>query len=235
MPKPVMLVEDEPEISELLTFTLRRAGFETTACNSAEHALRSLDTERPMIAIIDWMLPGMSGVDLAYRLRQDPHTCDLPIIMLTARGEEADKLQSFDCGVDDYMTKPFSPKELVARIRALLRRSGVDADTVIETGGIRIDTGSRRVFLKDSEEHFGPKEFALLEFLVSHPNRVFDRSTLLDHVWGRGVYVEDRTVDVHILRLRKILKKHGLEHRVQTVRGFGYRYSDEASTPSNTA
>ena len=235
MPKPVMLVEDEPEISELLTFSLRRAGFETVTCDTAEQALRSIDTQRPLIAIIDWMLPGMSGVDLAYRLRQDPHTKELPIIMLTARGEEADKLQSFDSGVDDYVTKPFSPKELVARIRALLRRSGVDAHSVIETSGIRIDTGSRRVFLNGQEEHFGPKEFSLLEFLVSHPNRVFDRGNLLDHVWGRGVYVEDRTVDVHILRLRKVLKKHGLERLVQTVRGFGYRFSDEESAPSNTA
>lgn len=227
MSNAILLVEDEAEIRELLVFTLNRAGFQLIEAESAEKALQVLDRKIPQMAIIDWMLPGMSGVDLAYRLRQDELTATLPIIMLTARGEEMDKLKSFDSGVDDYITKPFSPRELVARVKALLRRSGAPEDHVLELAGIRFELDSHRITINGVEEHMGPTEYRLLEFLIGHPNRAFNRGQLLDRVWGRSVYVEERTVDVHVLRLRKILKRHGLEHRLQTVRGVGYRFSAE--------
>ncbi len=235
MSNAILLVEDEPEIRELLAFTLGRAGYEVVETDSAERALQVLDHDIPQLAIIDWMLPGMSGVDLAYRLRQDELTAMLPVIMLTARGEEADKLKSFDSGVDDYVTKPFSPRELIARVKALLRRSGAPEDNILEVAGIRFELDSHRITIRGTEEHMGPTEYRLLEFLMSHPDRAFDRGQLLDRVWGRSVYVEERTVDVHILRLRKILRRHGLEHLLQTVRGFGYRFSAEEGAGSVAA
>jgi two-component system phosphate regulon response regulator PhoB len=167
----------------------------------------------------------MSGIDLAKRLRLDELTASLPIIMLTARGEEADKLKSFDSGVDDYVTKPFSPKELMARVKALLRRTGAPEDNLLEVGGIKLDLTSHRVSIGDEPIHMGPTEYRLLELLMRHPERAFDRSQLLDRVWGRSVYVEERTVDVHVLRLRKILQPYDLHHLIQTVRGVGYRFS----------
>lgn len=227
MSNSILVVEDEPDIRELLQFTLSRAGYEVAAADTAEKALQLLDSRTVRLAIIDWMLPGMSGVDLAYRLRNDEFTAQLPIIMLTARGEEVDKLRSFESGVDDYVTKPFSPRELTARVKALLRRSGAAEGNVLEAGGIRFELDSHRVTINGQEQHMGPTEYRLLEFLVSHPDRAFDRGQLLDRVWGRSVYVEERTVDVHILRLRKILKRHGLDQLLQTVRGFGYRFSLE--------
>ena len=187
--------------------------------------MQTLDKRLPELAIIDWMLPGMTGVDLARRLRRDELTQGLPIIMLTARSEEVDKLKSFDSGVDDYVTKPFSPKELAARVKALLRRSGAPEDNVLEAGGIRLDLDSYRVSVGGTEVHMGPTELRLLELLLRHPDRAFDRGQLLDRVWGRSVYVEERTVDVHVLRLRKALKPFGLDNVIQTVRGVGYRFS----------
>ncbi len=234
MSNTILVVEDEPEIRELLAFTLNRAGYEVAEAGSAELAMQMLDHHLPELAIIDWMLPGISGIDLAYRLRQDELTAQIPIIMLTARGEEADKLRSFESGVDDYVTKPVSPKELLARIKALLRRSGVPPDNVLSAGGICFELDSHRVTIHGAEERMGPTEYRLLEFLLRHPNRAFDRSQLLDRVWGRSVYVEERTVDVHVLRLRKLLKKHKLDHLLQTVRGVGYRFSSEGP-PSATA
>jgi len=229
MAPTLLVVEDEPEIRELLNFTLMRAGYEVLAAESAEHALQVLDGVQtsglPELALIDWMLPGMSGVDLARRLRHDEYTATLPIIMLTARGEEADKLKSFASGVDDYVTKPFSPKELLARIKALLRRSGAPQDNRLEIAGIKLDRSGHRVTIGDQHIHMGPTEYRLLEFLMRNPERAFDRSQLLDRVWGRSVYVEDRTVDVHVLRLRKILQPYDLQHLIQTVRGVGYRFS----------
>jgi two-component system phosphate regulon response regulator PhoB len=220
-----MVVEDEPEIRELLCFTITRAGHDVIAAGSAEEALQLLDRGLPELLVLDWMLPGMSGVDLAKRLRMDELTASLPIIMLTARGEEADKLKSFDSGVDDYVTKPFSPKELMARIKALLRRTGAPEDNLLEVGGIKLDLNSHRVSIGEQPLHMGPTEYRLLEFLMRQPERAFDRSQLLDRVWGRSVYVEERTVDVHILRLRKILQPFHLQHLIQTVRGVGYRFS----------
>ncbi|MCR9261371.1 MAG: phosphate regulon transcriptional regulator PhoB [Pseudomonadaceae bacterium] len=225
MAPSIMVVEDEPEIRELLSFTITRAGHDVVTAESAEQALQLIDRGLPEMLVIDWMLPGMSGIDLAKRLRQDELTASLPIIMLTARGEEADKLKSFDSGVDDYVTKPFSPKELMARVKALLRRTGAPEDNLLEVGGIKLDLASHRVSIEDEPIHMGPTEYRLLELLMRHPERAFDRSQLLDRVWGRSVYVEERTVDVHVLRLRKILQPYNLHHLIQTVRGVGYRFS----------
>lgn len=225
MAPSIMVVEDEPEIRELLSFTITRAGHDVIAAESAEQALQLLDKGLPELLVIDWMLPGMSGVDLAKRLRIDELTSALPIIMLTARGEESDKLKSFESGVDDYVTKPFSPKELMARIKALLRRTGAPEDNLLDVGGIKLDLSSHRVSIGEQSIHMGPTEYRLLEFLMRHPERAFDRSQLLDRVWGRSVYVEERTVDVHVLRLRKILQPFHLQHLIQTVRGVGYRFS----------
>ena len=224
----VLLVEDEPEIREMLSFALDRAGYRTIEAGTAEEALRKLDGPLPNLLIIDWMLPGMSGIELARRLRHEELTSELPLIMLTARGEESDKLKSFDSGVDDYITKPFSPRELIARVKALLRRTGVPVNGRLEAHGIELDTQSHRLSINGQAAHLGPTEFRLLEFLMRHPDRAFDRTQLLDRVWGRSVYVEERTVDVHILRLRKALAPHGLEKLVQTVRGIGYRFSELA-------
>ncbi|MEQ8483596.1 MAG: phosphate regulon transcriptional regulator PhoB [Pseudomonadales bacterium] len=220
----VLLIEDEPEIRDMISFALGRAGFQVWEAASAEEAANRLDGVLPSLLIVDWMLPGMSGVELARRVRRDDHTSDLPIIMLTARGEETDKLKSFDSGVDDYVTKPFSPRELIARVKALLRRSGSPESGVVEQGPLRLDLAAHELTISGKPVRLGPTEFRLLEHFMTNPGRAFDRSQLLDRVWGRSVYVEERTVDVHILRLRKVLKPFGLQHLVQTVRGVGYRY-----------
>lgn len=220
----ILLVEDEPEIRDMLNFALRRAGFHVVEAATAEDAMTRLDRGLPNLLIVDWMLPGMSGVEMARRVRRDDHTGELPIIMLTARGEETDKLKSFDSGVDDYITKPFSPRELIARVKALLRRSGAPDSDVLEQGPIRLDLTAHRLFINSLEVKLGPTEFRLLEHFMMNPGRAFDRTQLLDRVWGRSVYVEDRTVDVHILRLRKALKPFDLQRLVQTVRGVGYRF-----------
>ncbi len=227
MSNSVLIVEDEQEIREMLGFTLSRSGFEVDAAASAEEALKQLEGRLPSLLIIDWMLPRMSGIDLARRLRNDEHTAGLPMIMLTARGEETDKLKSFDSGIDDYVTKPFSPKELVARMRALLRRAGSPEDGVLREGDLQLDLNSHKLLVRDSTLQIGPTDFRLLELLMRHPDRAFSRSQLLDRVWGRSIYVEERTVDVHILRLRNALKPHGLHQLIQTVRGLGYRFSPQ--------
>ena len=221
----VLLIEDEPDIREMLAFSLGRAGFVVREAESAEQALSMLEGRLPGLLIIDWMLPGMSGVELARRLRRDGATAEVPLIMLTARGEESDKLKSFDAGIDDYVTKPFSPRELVARVRALLRRSGLPESGKIAAGGIEVDTNRHRVTVDGAAVHVGPTEFRLIETLIRHPERAFDRAQLLDRVWGRNVYVEERTVDVHVLRLRKALAPFGMDQAIQTVRGVGYRFS----------
>ena len=221
----VLVVEDETDIREMLSFTLERAGYSVTEAGDAEETLRRLDGPVPDLIIIDWMLPGMSGLDLARRLRRDPLTADIPMIMLTAKGEEADKLKSFDAGIDDYVTKPFAPRELLARIKAVLRRSGAPEEGQLRFGDMTLDTKSHRLSILGDDVHIGPTEFRLLEFLMRHPERAFDREQLLDRVWGRSVYVEERTVDVHILRLRKVLAPYQLSGWIQTVRGVGYRFS----------
>ncbi|MEM6707620.1 MAG: phosphate regulon transcriptional regulator PhoB [Pseudomonadota bacterium] len=221
----ILIVEDEPEIREMLSFSLSRAGYEVWETETAEQAMSRLDGRLPSMIIIDWMLPGLSGFDLIGRLRRDGLTADLPLMMVTAKGEESDKLKSFESGVDDYITKPFSPRELLARVKALLRRSGAPTDGMLEHQGLRLDLTSHQVLINDQSVHLGPTEFRLLELFMSHPDRAFDRTTLLDRVWGRGVYVEERTVDVHVLRLRRVLKPYGLDHLIQTVRGVGYRFA----------
>ena len=225
MANKLLIIEDEPDLRELLSFTLSREGYDVMEAETAETALQMLDSTLPDLAIVDWMLPGMDGIELVKRLRRDDVTEDLPIIMLTARGEEPDKLKSFDVGIDDYITKPFSPRELLARIKALLKRSGTPENNVLESNGIQLDLNSHRVTINGQEIHTGPTEYRLLELLVRNPDRVFNRNQLLDRVWGRGVYVEERTVDVHILRLRRLLKPFGLDRAVQTVRSVGYRFS----------
>lgn len=228
MATSILIVEDEPEIRELLNFSLVRAGFDVAEAASGEMALQYLDNKLPDILIVDWMLPGMSGVELAKRLRRDELTNKLPLLMLTARSEETDLLKSFESGIDDYMSKPFSPRELVARIKALLRRTGEPEDDTVESSGIRIDLVSHRVTIAGTHINIGPTEYRLLELLMRNADRVFERDQLLDRVWGRSTYIETRTVDVHILRLRKVLKPFGLDNTVQTVRSVGYRF-----TPKN--
>ena len=228
MATSILIVEDEPEIRDLLNFSLVRAGFDVAEAANGEMALQYLDNKLPDILIVDWMLPGMSGVELAKRLRRDELTNKLPLLMLTARSEETDLLKSFESGIDDYMSKPFSPRELVARIKALLRRTGAPEDDTVESSGIRIDLVSHRVTIAGTDINIGPTEYRLLELLMRNPDRVFERDQLLDRVWGRSTYIETRTVDVHILRLRKVLKPFGLDNTVQTVRSVGYRF-----TPKN--
>ena len=228
----ILLVEDEPEIREMLSFSLVRAGFDVIETESAEAALERLQGPPPKLLIIDWRLPGMSGVDLVRRLRRDPVTAELPLIMLTARGEESDKLTGFDAGIDDYVVKPFSPKELIARVKSLLRRAGNPVDGKVVAGPIEVDTRAHRVTVRGTRVPLGPLEFRLLEQLMRWPERAFDRPQLLDRVWGRNVFVEERTVDVHILRLRKALAPFEADGCIETVRGVGYRFAAEPSDRS---
>lgn len=222
----ILVVEDEDAIREMLVMVLEQADFSTVAAADAEDAQKALDEALPDLILLDWMLPGISGVEWARRLKKDAMYRDLPIILLTARGEEEDKVRGLEIGADDYMTKPFSPKELVARIRAVLRRSGKIHDLAqIAIGDLVLDTEQHRLSIGDKQLEVSPTEFRLMQFFMTHPDKVFNRTQLLDQVWGRSVYIEERTVDVHIRRLRKILGEHGREDLVQTVRGFGYRFS----------
>ena len=224
----ILLVEDEPGIQELLKFNLSQAGHQVTAVGDAERALGFLKTALPDVILLDWMLPSMSGIDLCKRLRGDERYQPIPIIMLTARGEERDKVQGLDTGADDYITKPFSPRELVSRIKAVLRRRAPQmTDEPVEVDGLRLDPGSHRVSGNGQPLELGPTEFRLLHFFMTHPERVYSRAQLLDQVWGDDVFVEERTVDVHIRRLRLGLEPSGHAGLVQTVRGAGYRFSVE--------
>lgn len=222
----ILLVEDEPAIQQMVAMALRKAGYEVAMVSDAMEAQTHIAGRLPDLILLDWMLPGMSGVEYARQLKKSELTREVPIIMLTARGEESDKIRGFDSGADDYVTKPFSPRELVARINAVLRRAAphVTAE-VIEAGGLRLDAASHRVTMDDEVLTMGPTEYRLLYFFMTHPERVYSRSQLLDRVWGGDVYVEERTVDVHILRLRKVLATHGYDRLIQTVRGAGYRFS----------
>ena len=221
--KSILVVEDEPDIRELLRFTLHRAQFNVLAAADSEEAIQLLEGAPPSAAIIDWMLPGMSGIELAKRIRSDQTTRELPIIILTARSGEADKLQGFNYGIDDYITKPFSPRELVARVRALLRRAGKLQDGKINLNGIQLDTIAHSVSIEGNPVHLRPTEYRLLEIMMRHPNRAFQRSQFLDQVWGRSVYIDERTVDVHVLRLRNALKPFDKQNIIKTIRGVGYR------------
>lgn len=223
----ILIVEDEPDIREMLRFSLERAGYNVEEAADGEAALDYLNNKIPHLALVDWMLPGISGVDLVRRIRADETIRDLPIVMLTARGEESDKLASFERGVDDYITKPFSPKELQARIKAILRRSGHNESGQLTVADICLDTRAHRLMVADQTVHIGPTEYKMLEFLMRNQGRVFSREQLLDYVWGRTIYVEERTVDVHILRVRKLLAPFGYDRFIQTVRGAGYRFSEK--------
>jgi two-component system, OmpR family, phosphate regulon response regulator PhoB len=226
MAATILVVEDEPAIQELISYGLRQAGHETFCAGDAEQAMKIVNDVLPDLVLLDWMLPGMSGIEFAKMLRQVPRTKNIPIIMLTARTEESDKVSGLEVGADDYITKPFSPRELIARIKAVLRRRSPEAaDDIVEIRGLRLDPVTHRVTVSDHEVILGPTEFRLLYFLMTHPERVHSRSQLLDGVWGDHVFVEDRTVDVHIRRLRKILEPVGKDGLVQTVRGSGYRLS----------
>lgn len=224
----ILLVEDEPAIREMVAMALERAGHRVRHAESAEDAGAALSLSLPDLVVLDWMLPGESGIDFARRLKRDRATRDLPIIMLTARGEEADRVRGLDVGADDYVAKPFSPRELVARINAVLRRAQPAAnDQPVEIRGLRLDPASHRVTAKGRAITLGPTEYRLLHFLMTHPERVFNRAQLLDNVWGANVYVEERTVDVHIRRLRSSLAPTGHDDLVETVRGAGYRMSGD--------
>lgn len=226
MQATILLLEDEAEVREMVSRVLSREGFEMlTAADAAEARLR-ISEKVPDLMLVDWMLPGISGIEFVRQCRRDELTAEVPVIMLTARAEESDRVHGLERGADDYVVKPFSPRELAARIRAVLRRtSGQDEAGTLTAGRLSLNTVSHRVYVDDAPIDIGPTEFRLLRFFMSHPGRVYNRAQLLDHVWSREVFVEERTVDVHVLRLRKLLKPHGLEGAVQTVRGVGYRFS----------
>jgi two-component system phosphate regulon response regulator PhoB len=225
--KRILIVDDEPAIRDMVAFALKKGEYEPVHAGDAREAQMAIVERVPDLILLDWMLPGTSGIDLARRWRKDELTRDVPIIMLTARGEENDRVSGLESGVDDYVVKPFSARELLARIRAVMRRSREDeADGSVQVGRLRIDGAAHRVYAGDEPIHVGPTEYRLLHFFMTHTDRVYTRAQLLDHVWGGNVYVEERTVDVHIRRLRKALEPQQLDGMVQTVRGSGYRFSE---------
>jgi two-component system phosphate regulon response regulator PhoB len=225
-PKQILIVEDEQPIREMIAFGLRRAGFTVREAEDCRTARAALVDQRPDLILVDWMLPDNSGLELTRALKRERETRDLPIIMLTARAEEADKIAGLDGGADDYVTKPFSPRELIARVHAVLRRAGTTDETeTLRFESLTLDRAAHRVMVGNDPVALGPTEYRLLEFFMTHPERVYSREQLLDRVWGGNVYVEERTIDVHIRRLRRALEPHRCDHLVQTVRGAGYRFS----------
>ncbi|MCW8195630.1 phosphate regulon transcriptional regulatory protein PhoB [Proteobacteria bacterium 005FR1] len=224
--KTILIVDDEAAIRDMLRVALEMADYRCLEAEDAGQAHSLIIDENPDLILLDWMLPHTSGIELARRLKRDEVTAKIPIIMLTAKGEEDNKVQGLEVGADDYITKPFSPRELVARLKAVLRRAGPgeEAEPIV-VNGLCLDPSSHRVTINDQPVQIGPTEYRLLEFFLTHQERVYTRSQLLDHVWGGNVYVEERTVDVHIRRLRKALTLDGHERYVQTVRGTGYRFS----------
>ena len=228
MSRKVLVVDDEAPIREMLVFVLEQNGFQAIEAEDYDSAIAAMVEPYPDMVLLDWMLPGGSGIQIAKKFKQNEHTRQIPIIMLTARGEEEDKIRGLEVGADDYVTKPFSPKELMARIKAVIRRvAPTSLEEAIEVHGLRLDPISHRVTSGGSELDMGPTEFRLLHFFMTHPERVYSREQLLDHVWGTNVYVEDRSVDVHIRRLRKAIATLGHDRLVQTVRGAGYRFSSK--------
>jgi len=226
MSATVLVVEDEPAIQELISYNLQQAGHQAMRAGSAEDALNIMRHALPDLVLVDWMLPGISGIELAKRIKADKRTKTVPIIMLTARAGEEDKLTGLETGADDYITKPFSPRELNARVKAVLRRRAPQmTDDLVEVEGLRLDPASHRITGNSEPIELGPTEFRLLHFLMTHTERVHSRTQLLDQVWGDHVFVEERTVDVHIRRLRKALEASGHDKLIQTVRGTGYRFS----------
>ncbi|TAN49374.1 MAG: phosphate regulon transcriptional regulatory protein PhoB [Methylococcaceae bacterium] len=225
----LLVVEDEIAIRDMLVMALEQAGFGVQCAENAQQAQMLLDDMPPDLIVLDWMLPGLSGMEWAKRLRRDERYRAIPIILVTARGEEEDKVRGLETGADDYVTKPFSPRELVARAKAVLRRVGKPiGDARIMLGGILLDMEQHRVIIDNQPLPLSPTEYRMLEFFMTHPDKVYSRSQLLDQVWGRTTYIDERTVDVHIRRLRKTLADFARENLVQTVRGFGYRFSESA-------
>lgn len=226
MSAKILIVEDEPAIQELLAFNVMQAGFQALRAEDADSAWQQIRSNVPDLILLDWMLPNTSGVILAKQFRADARSKDIPIIMLTARGEERDKILGLESGADDYITKPFSPRELMARIRAVLRRHiPAMPDETVVAGGLELSPAAHRVTAQGSGIELGPTEFRLLHFFMTHAERVYSRTQLLDQVWGTQVFVEERTVDVHIRRLRAALEPAGMDGLIQTVRGSGYRFS----------
>jgi|TARA_B110000211_G_scaffold234530_1_gene304611 two-component system phosphate regulon response regulator PhoB len=224
----ILVVEDEQAIAEMIITSLEMAGYKAKRAANGELAHQMVLDERPDLILADWMMPMMSGIELTKRLKRDANTAEIPIILLTAKSDEDDKINGFDAGVDDYVIKPFSPRELLARIKAVLRRGHVDIEGKgLAAGQLILDRSAKKASLAGEEIHLGPLEFRLLEFFMLHPDRVYSREQLLDRVWGGNVYVEDRTVDVHIRRLRKSIAILNHDKMIQTVRGAGYRFSDE--------
>ncbi len=225
----ILIVEDDQPIREMIAFHLGRAGFDTVEAPDCRRARELLADERPDLALIDWMLPDASGLELTRMLKRDREHDDLAIIMLTARAGEQDKVSGLHGGADDYITKPFSPRELVARIQAVLRRAGGSGGEWVCAGVLELDAAGHRILADGQPIRLGPTEYRLLKFLMTHPDRVYSRPQLLDRVWGANVYVEERTVDVHVRRLRKALSPAGADRYIQTVRGAGYRFSTKES------
>lgn len=226
MARRILVVEDETAIREMICFVLEQNGFQPIEAEDYDTALSFLIDPYPDLVLLDWMIPGGSGIQVIKQMKRENNTRDIPIIMLTAKGEEEDKVKGLETGADDYVIKPFSPKELVARVKAILRRlSPMSAEDVIEFNGLSLDPVSHRVTSQDKPIDMGPTEFKLLHFFMTHPERVYSREQLLNYVWGTNVYVEDRTVDVHIRRLRKAIEQDGHDRMIQTVRGTGYRFS----------
>lgn len=226
MARRILVVEDETVIREMICFVLEQNGFQPIEAEDYDTALSFLIDPYPDLVLLDWMIPGGSGIQVIKQMKRENNTRDIPIIMLTAKGEEEDKVKGLETGADDYVIKPFSPKELVARVKAILRRlSPMSAEDVIEFNGLSLDPVSHRVTSQDKPIDMGPTEFKLLHFFMTHPERVYSREQLLNYVWGTNVYVEDRTVDVHIRRLRKAIEQDGHDRMIQTVRGTGYRFS----------
>lgn len=221
----ILLVEDELPIRQMLAFNLTRAGFVVAEAGDSASARMQVADFRPDLLLVDWMLPDSSGLELTRTLRREPASRKIPIIMLTARADERDRVLGLDSGADDYITKPFSPRELLSRVQAVLRRSAPAADEPLIAGMLRLDTVSHRVYAADRELGLGPTEYRLLKFLMENPDRVYSRTQVLDNVWGQNVYVEERTVDVHVRRLRQVLEDCAADRYVQTVRGAGYRFS----------
>ena len=223
----ILIVEDEPAIREMVVMTLEMAGFKSLQAADVLEAHQQVVDHRPALILLDWMLPGgKSGIDFCRMLKNDELLCEIPVIMLTAKSEEDSKVHGLDAGADDYMTKPFSTRELISRIKAVLRRSSaLSSDKPIEIGQLSLDNKSQRVTAHNKVIDLGPTEYRLLAFFMSHPERAYTRTQLLDQVWGGNVYIEDRTIDVHIRRLRKLLQPYGCNTLIQTVRGTGYRFS----------
>lgn len=225
MQAQILIVEDEPAIREMIAFALRTQSYQPICVQDGKEAIAAISEKIPDLILLDWMLPGMSGLDLVKRFRKESNTREIPIIMLTAKGDETDRITGFDHGVDDYVVKPFSARELLARIKAVLRRSReTEEDGSIQSGSLRLDASQHKLLIKNEVVHIGPTEYRLLHFFMSHANRVYSRNQLLDFVWGGSSEIEDRTIDVHIRRLRKALEPYQLDTLIETIRGSGYRF-----------